>query len=108
VPPRAAIGGPVAAVMLSLAVRIHRETAIMDRTPIDIRTPEIHLDALLKFAGIVSTGGEAKLFVRTRRVRVNGEIETRRGHLVKPGDLVEVLSERGLTEAVLEVRAAIQ
>jgi len=78
----------------------------MDRTPIDIRTPAIHLDALLKFAGIVSTGGEAKLLVRSGRVRVNGQIEARRGHPVKPGDLVEVLSESGHAEAVLEVRAA--
>lgn len=78
----------------------------MDRTPIGIRTPAIHLDALLKFAGIVSTGGEAKLLVRSGRVRVNGQIEARRGHQVQPGDLVEVLGESGQAEVALEVLAA--
>ncbi len=78
----------------------------MDRTPIDIRTPAIHLDALLKFAGIVPTGGEAKLLVQSGRVRVNGRVETHRGHQVKPGDLVQVVGEGGDIEAALEVRAA--
>jgi ribosome-associated protein len=76
----------------------------MDRSSVDLRTPDIHLDALLKFAGIVSTGGEAKLLIRTGLVRVNGAREGRRGHRVKPGDLVEVLDESGAVAAVIEVR----
>ncbi len=78
----------------------------MDPTPVAIRTTDIHLDAFLKFAGIVSTGGEAKVLIRTGRVRVNGTGEERRGHRVQPGDLVEVLDESGAVSAALEVRAA--
>jgi ribosome-associated protein len=77
----------------------------MDPTPVEIRTPNIHLDAFLKFAGIVATGGEAKVLIRTGRVRVNGAREERRGHCVQPGDVVEVLEESGAVAAALEVRA---
>jgi ribosome-associated protein len=80
----------------------------MDRARVDIRTPDIHLDALLKFAGVASTGGEAKLLVRSGRVRVNGAAEMRRGHLVRPGDIVEVLGERGDLKVALEVQAATE
>ncbi len=78
----------------------------MDPTPVDIRTPDIHLDAFLKYAGIVSTGGEAKVLILSQRVRVNGVGEERRGHRVRPGDVVEVLDESGAVAAVLEVRQA--
>jgi ribosome-associated protein len=47
------------------------------------------LDQLLKVAGLVSTGGEAKLVIQDRMVKINGNIETRRGHKVNDGDIVE-------------------
>ena len=48
----------------------------------------IRLGQLLKAAGLVETGGEAKLLLADGRVTVNGEVETRRGRQLVPGDVV--------------------
>ncbi len=55
-----------------------------------IDTEYIKLDSFLKAANLASSGGEAKLFIIDRMVKVNGEIETRRGRKLYPGDRVEV------------------
>ena len=44
-----------------------------------IHTEFIKLDALLKFAGLCETGGEAKELVQGGAVKVNGEVCTMRG-----------------------------
>lgn len=49
----------------------------------------IRLDQFLKLAGVVSTGGQAKLLIQGGAVTVNGEIETRRRCQLKLGDVVE-------------------
>lgn len=55
---------------------------------IAISTPFIKLDALLKFAGLCETGGEAKEAVQAGGVKVNGEVCTQRGKKCRPGDRV--------------------
>jgi ribosome-associated protein len=55
-----------------------------------IETDYIKLDSFLKANNIVQSGGEAKLAIQEGLVRVNGEIETRRGRKLRPGDRVEV------------------
>ena len=55
---------------------------------IPIHTEYIKLDALLKFAGLVGTGGEAKQAIESELVSVNGEICTMRGKKLYPGDTV--------------------
>lgn len=55
---------------------------------IDIHTEFIKLDALLKFAGIAETGGDAKNIVLEGEVAVNGETCTQRGKKIYPGDVV--------------------
>jgi ribosome-associated protein len=77
----------------------------MDATPVDIRTPDIRLDSLLKFAGAATTGGEAKLLIQSGNVRVNGRIERRRSHRVGPGDVVEVLAGGAEPALAFQVRA---
>ena len=57
---------------------------------INIDSEYIKLDQLLKLADAVSTGGHAKFLILEGLVKVNGEIETRRGRKLKPEDLVEV------------------
>ncbi len=57
---------------------------------IQIHTPFIKLDALLKFAGICETGGEAKEAVQAGAVTLNGEVCTMRGKKCVPGDVVEL------------------
>ncbi|MBR0209100.1 MAG: RNA-binding S4 domain-containing protein [Oscillospiraceae bacterium] len=55
---------------------------------IAIETEYIKLDALLKFAALVGTGGEAKMVVADGLVKVNGEVCTMRGKKIRPGDTV--------------------
>ncbi|MCL6639990.1 MAG: RNA-binding S4 domain-containing protein [Candidatus Rokubacteria bacterium] len=60
------------------------------RQVVTIHTGTIALGALLKWAGVVATGGEAKALIAARRVLVNGQVETRRARRVGAGDLVAV------------------
>lgn len=53
-----------------------------------IHTDYIKLDALLKFAGLCETGGEAKERVQAGEVKLNGEVCTMRGKKLRPGDIV--------------------
>lgn len=55
---------------------------------ISISTDFIKLDALLKFAALVGTGGEAKYVIQEGLVKVNGEVCTMRGKKIFPGDKV--------------------
>ena len=56
---------------------------------IKITTDFIKLEAFLKFAGAVGTGGEAKIAILNNEARVNGEVCTMRGKKLVPGDEVE-------------------
>ena len=60
---------------------------------IPIRGEVIRLGELLKLAGVVGTGGEAKLLLASEEVRVNGEPESRRGRQLRAGDEVLVGDE---------------
>ena len=53
-----------------------------------ITTEFIKLQDLLKFASLVSTGGEAKVVITEGEVTVNGETCTQRGRKIRPGDAV--------------------
>ena len=64
-------------------------TAMTERN-IKIETEYIRLDALLKYAGLVGTGGEAKLAIQNGEVLVNGEPCTMRGKKLRPGDRTEL------------------
>lgn len=67
----------------------------MTRTPVPIRTEEITLGDFLKWAGAVSTGGQAKLLLKAGSVTVNGVSETRRGRRLRAGDYVDVAGGAG-------------
>ena len=62
----------------------------MGEEHVKIETPFIRLDALLKFAGAVETGGEAKLIIQNGEVKVNGQLCPMRGKKLYPGDQVEL------------------
>lgn len=53
-----------------------------------IHTEFIRLDALLKYAGLCETGGEAKVAVQSGLCMVNGEVCLARGRKLRPGDVV--------------------
>ena len=59
-----------------------------------IRGEMIRLGELLKLAGVVATGGEAKLLLASGEVLVNGEPDSRRGRQLRAGDEVVVGEER--------------
>lgn len=48
----------------------------------------IRLGQFLKFAGLLDSGGDAKEAILHGEVRVNGEVEERRGRQLRDGDLV--------------------
>ena len=58
--------------------------------PVDvpIRDESIRLGQFLKLANLVETGAEAKPVIADGAVRVNGEVETRRGRQLRAGDVV--------------------
>jgi ribosome-associated protein len=53
-------------------------------------TSGITLGQALKASNLVGSGGEAKVLIQGGEVRVNGEVETRRGRKLQKGDVVEV------------------
>jgi ribosome-associated protein len=52
------------------------------------------LGQALKAAGLVGSGGQAKVLIQAGEITVNGEVETRRGRRLRSGDVVEVGDER--------------
>lgn len=57
---------------------------------ITIHTENIQLDQLLKWAGIVESGGQVKLMLEDELIKVNGNIETARRRRLYDGDIVEL------------------
>ena len=66
----------------------------MDPIAFDLRGDHITLDALLKAAGLASSGGEAKMLIQQGNVTVNGEVDLRRGRKVRAGDEVAIGERR--------------
>lgn len=69
----------------------------MQRQTVSITTEFIKLEGLLKFAGVVMTGGEAKAIIQEGAVTVNGEICTQRGKKIRPGNTVVIGGQVELT-----------
>ena len=56
---------------------------------VEIKKEPIELYKILKFEGLVASGGEAKSVIAEGQVLVNGEIETRKRKKIVVGDIVE-------------------
>ena len=65
----------------------------MKEQTVSIKTEYIKLDALLKYAALVGSGGEAKIRIQEGEVLVNGEVCTMRGKKLRPGDVVTLGGE---------------
>ncbi len=72
----------------------------MNTIKVTIHTEFIRMDALLKLAGLVMTGGEAKAVIHGGEVTFNGETCLMRGKKVRVGDQV------GFDGKVIEVEDA--
>jgi ribosome-associated protein len=57
---------------------------------VPIRDESIRLGQFLKLANLIDTGSDAKELMIQGLVTVNGEVETRRGRQLVPGDVVEL------------------
>lgn len=62
----------------------------MEAVTIAIDTEFIKLEALLKLADLVSSGGEAKVRIQAGEVLVNGAVCTQRGKKLRPGDRAQI------------------
>lgn len=60
---------------------------------IEIYTEYITLAQFLKLADLITNGGEAKFFLAENDVKINGELDNRRGRKLRDGDQVEVLGK---------------
>jgi len=56
---------------------------------VEIKREPVELYKILKFEGMVATGGEAKQVIAEGYVRVNGEVETRKRKKIFSGDTIE-------------------
>ena len=59
----------------------------------------INLGQFLKLANLVEDGAEARMLIQAGEVTVNGEVETRRGSALRPGDIVQIDLPTGTTGA---------
>lgn len=57
---------------------------------IEIHSPTINLDQLLKWAGIVETGGQVKLMIEDQMIKLNGNVVSERRKKITPGDVLEI------------------
>lgn len=57
---------------------------------IEISTPVIQLDQLLKWAGIADTGGQVRLFIEDGLISLNGIKIHERRKKIHPGDIIEI------------------
>ena len=57
---------------------------------IEIQTPVIQLDQLLKWAGIIETGGQVKELILDKVIFLNGNLVTERRKKIVTGDKIEI------------------
>ena len=62
-------------------------TIIINKEPVE-------LFKILKFEGIVGSGGEAKMVISEGMVRVNGDVETQKRKKIVSGDTIEFMNEQ--------------
>lgn len=67
-------------------IKITAKVVPMEKKQVQITTEFIRLDAALKLADAVQTGGHAKIVITEGEIKVNGEICTQRGKKLRKGD----------------------
>lgn len=73
---------------MKVKVRVVKKGAPVPPEKVNISTEFIRLDAFLKLANTVQTGGHAKIVIQNGEVSVNGEVCLMRGKKLRPGDIV--------------------
>ena len=65
---------------------------------VKISTEFIKLDQFLKWIAVVDSGSEAKEVILDEKVKVNDEVETRRGRKIYPEYKVEIFGKTYIVE----------
>ena len=65
---------------------------------VKISTEFIKLDQFLKWIAVVDSGSEAKEIILDGKVKVNDEVETRRGRKIYPEYKVEIFGKTYIVE----------
>ena len=73
---------------------IKKELSIKLMKEVEIAKEPLELYKILKFEGMVSSGGEAKSVISEGQVLVNGKVETRKRKKISSGDIVEFGEEK--------------
>ena len=60
---------------------------------VEINKQPVELYKILKFEGLVGSGGEAKMIISNGQVKVNGAVETQRRKKIVHGDQIEINGE---------------
>lgn len=68
---------------------------------IEISTPTIKLDQLLKWAGIVESGGQVRLLIDDDLILLNGIKVHERRKTIHPGDIIEI-KDMGIWKVMAE------
>ena len=81
-------------------MRLRRKQQQPDAVDVPISDDMIRLGQFLKLANLIDNGSDAKIVCPEGLVSVNGEVETRRGRQLAPGDVVSLggLSARVVRE----------
>ena len=69
---------------------------------VDINKEPVELYKILKFEGLTTTGGEAKLLIGDDQVTVNCDVETRRRRKMLSGDIIGFRGEEILLTLAAE------
>jgi ribosome-associated protein len=69
---------------------------------VEVNHEPVELYKILKFEGIVASGGEAKSVIAGGLVSVNGEVETRKRKKIVSGDIIEFAGESYRKQARIE------
>lgn len=72
---------------MKIKVRVVQKKGPLPPEKVHISTDFIRLDAFLKLANAVQTGGHAKMVIQNGEVSVNGEVCLMRGKKLRPGDV---------------------
>lgn len=66
------------------------EEPLTPQVSVHVREGVIRLGQFLKLADAIDSGSDAKALLAAEAVRVNGQVESRRGRQLQPGDVVAV------------------
>ncbi len=63
-------------------------TKTMEKMIVEIDTPEIRLDSLLKYAGLSASGGQSGQLIVSGLVKLDGNVVTEKRKKIRPGQQV--------------------